>query len=428
MNQDTPVPPLLLARRYRVRILGEVQRMGPDGVALDDHFDRSCEQPILVVLALNTRKPCRAGLLKVAGFEFPSAPDNDLQRAISRIRGKASLGPRRLPIPHRSMQDTYYLDLPWWEVDATSFVMATRDVEALSASEIEHLLGLWQADPRELYPSVPEPEWRQLFAAARVLDRHIQTLPRAEREQLTNLNTYRAEVMHTTNVGIGQESTKKSVLVIEDNSSVASLIADMLSDYRVHIVSSMRDSLEFLREHHGQIDGAVIDLHLDDEKLDYSGLTVLERMSSDHAEVPRLLITSSTIQGSVEKFKAEYGLSEIVFKAPEEKAIPHLLIAVERMINNRRLRRIAQFNADTAAIGRAIGGRLTEHRRNYRLQRSETAMVAAERTLADLEAFHESCETFEAELGSIEDVELDQRMRAFLDRFKNYRKGRPSSS
>ncbi|MGH3549890.1 MAG: response regulator [Pseudonocardiaceae bacterium] len=428
MTHDTPVPPPLLARRYRVRILGEVQRMDSDGIALEDHFDRSCEQPILVVLALNTRKPCRASLLKVAGFEFPSAPDNDLQRAISRIRGKASLGARRLPIPHRSMQDTYHLDLPWWEVDATSFVMATRNVETLSAVEIEHLLGLWQADPRELYPSVPQSEWRQLVAATGELDRHIQTLPRAEREGLTNLNTFRAEVMHTTNVGLGQEATKKSLLVIEDNSTVAGLIADMLSDYRVHIVSSMRDSLEFLREHHGQIDGAVIDLHLDNEKLDYSGLTVLERMSSDHAEVPRLLITSSTIQGSVEKFKAEYGLSEIVFKAPDEKAIPHLLIAVERMINDRRLRRIAQFNADTAAIGRAIGGRLTAHRRKYRLHHNEAAMAAAERTLADLEAFHESCETFEAELGSIDDAELDQRIRAFLARFENYEKGRPSGS
>lgn len=428
MTHDTPSPPTLVARRYRVRILGEVRRMDSDGIALDDHFDRSSEPPILVVLALNTRRPCRASLLKVAGFEFSSAPDNDLQRAISRIRGKALLGSKRLPIPHRSMQDSYYLDLPWWDVDATSFVMATRDLEALSTLEIDHLLGLWQADPRELYPSVPQSEWRALFAAAAELDHHIQQMARAERDRLTNLNTFRTEVMHTTNVGPGHRATKKFILVIEDNSSVASLIAGMLSDYRVHIVSSMRDSLEFLREHPGQLDGAVIDLHLDNEKLDYSGLTVLERMSRDHGEVPRLLITSSTIQGSMEKFKAEYGLSEIVFKAPGEKAIPHLLAAVERMINDRRSRRIAQFNADVAAIGRTIGRRLTGHRRKSRLQPSETATAAVERALADLETFHESCEIFEAELGNIEDAELNERIRAFLARFENYGTRRSASS
>jgi hypothetical protein len=135
MTHDTAPP--LLARRYRVRILGEVQRADPDGIELDDHFDRSSEPLILVVLALNTRRPCRASLLKTAGFGFSSVSDNDLQRAISRIRGKASLGSKRLPIPHRSIQDSYYLDLPWWEVDATSFIVASRDLNALSATEID---------------------------------------------------------------------------------------------------------------------------------------------------------------------------------------------------------------------------------------------------------------------------------------------------
>jgi hypothetical protein len=222
MTHDTPSPPTLVARRYRVRILGEVQRMDSDGIALDDHFDRSSEPPILVVLALNTRRPCRASLLKVAGFEFSSAPDNDLQRAISRIRGKSSLGSKRLPIPHRSMQDSYYLDLPWWDVDAASFVMATRDLEALSTFEIDHLLGLWEADPRELYPSVPPSEWRPLFDAAAELDRHIQQMPRVERERLTNLNTFRAEVMHTTNVSPSQHTTKKSILRV----GMASVLVD----------------------------------------------------------------------------------------------------------------------------------------------------------------------------------------------------------
>jgi hypothetical protein len=251
--------------------------------------DRTVTQPkvaaLLVRLAL-------ARDMRVSSTELLQAqrtPSKDaLERAFSDLREYG------VPVPHRGRGPLYVLELSRNQVDALHFVDGVGALaDTAPAEDIDPLLAMWRADPRDLHQGVPPGLWRPVSDALDRLVCAVEELRERTRE-LRHLLAF-AQVFPTdgrlTAIG-GPPVRKRRLLIVEDQ--IGDVFVDHLGDFDCVLVQSLKYFWGLVAAGPLEFDCALVDQHLNDRMNDYGGKTVCEYLR-DNTTIPTIYMSVSKL-------------------------------------------------------------------------------------------------------------------------------------
>lgn len=294
----------------------------------------SRQQSILLARLLLDDKPLAVGEL-MAYLRDGSAP-GALHTAMSKLRSR--LKPYEVELPkHDRRRNTYAPPTGPLTFDAVRF---TEDVRALAEApdpaKVDHLLGMWQGDPFELYPNLRGKHWRALREAHDMLVRHADSLLRGGAD-LPAWESFAAHFPNHHLVGqvrrplVRRTLPRRRLLIVEDR--LGPYLKKRLGGYDCTFLESIEDWRDLAQHGPLDFDGALVDLNLkklndDEDGIDdgYEVLTGLKKLG-----IPRLLMTAFPPPGDHNLLRDRYGLFTIYVKNKDTEA-PDIRDVVEKML------------------------------------------------------------------------------------------------
>ncbi|MDQ7909842.1 response regulator [Phytohabitans sp. ZYX-F-186] len=408
------------ASPHRVKLLGELQVFSAAGEAMTLPVDHVMQR-LLVVMALRAGKPRRTDELIAAVWPGNNSINRDaksLETPVSRLRGKLGM-----PIPPRRGNSFYRLDLARHQVDALEFVDVVRG-DRLDLREIQRLLRMWRGDPRVIFGELPVAEWDGLSRAIGRFSEHLRRLSAADRRELgTSLETISDVLPEIADAAlppaISTLRRQRRLLIVEDEINVAKMLASILYDYHTTIAVSLEEAMQVLTEQLAEFDGALIDLHLTERRMDSAGLEVLSYIRDRRPDLPRLLITASPPSGSLEQLRRTYGIMDALIKGADGYSAAGVRDVVGFMFNESeeasRRRAKSKFESHAVQIQRDLMQRTIAARRGIRSER--TSYTELDRCMARLVAFERDSEEMRQNLSAATITDLDRLISEFVARW-----------
>jgi CheY-like chemotaxis protein len=405
---------------HRVRLLGELQVFDQAGALLTVPADRVMQR-LLVALALRAGRPRGTEeLVSIVwtGTDAFNRGAQSLETPVSRLRNKFGL-----PIPNRRGENYYRLDLGRTQVDALDFIDTVR-ADRLGYEEIARLLALWRNDPRYVYANLPSTEWNPLLRAVDQLAEHVVQLSPTEQRKLAPALDRFKEILPDRTAALEAVTVvpvprQRRLLIVENQESVARMLAAILSDYHTTIATGLDDAMEILSASLAELDGALIDLHLT-ENQDSAGLELLSFIRDRRPDLPRMLITASPPPGSQLQMRRTYGIVDILIKGANGYSANGVRDVVGLMFDESteaaRKRAGAAFESHASRLQRGLNRNVIAARRGIR-SGDNTAYDRLNHWSDRLEAFERETEDIRQALATAPVAELDRHITTFVERW-----------
>jgi CheY-like chemotaxis protein len=295
-----------------------------------------------------------------AGWDNDTGDRNDLQPAISRLRGPAGVYGKdgQLPITMDRLNRTYCLELQRSDVDAWHFVDRVHAGLRPDPVELDRLCQLWRGDPFKTNATVPTHIWEPLRGPLATFKAFLRTQPARVTDQITDRHRFWALWQEPTPLG-------RRILIVDDDVTFVESLRSLLTGYECVCAYSMPEAIAALATHVDRpFAGALVDLHLTGDT-DARGIAVLDEMARTTPDLPRMLISRNPLDDSQMEAVRRYGLFDMVVKRrTSNDAAPRLRGLVEEMVSDplRPLRTAAKVKL--ADLDRAIMRALAQAQRS----------------------------------------------------------------
>ncbi|WP_326645145.1 hypothetical protein OG884_12270 [Streptosporangium sp. NBC_01755] len=304
MNEHAPI---------EIAVLGEINiRMGEKTTPLT-------RQPaaVLLLLALAGGPVSRRELWQSVKGDR-GIQEKTIEKHVSDLKTKHHV-PIASARPHGMAG--YRLDLERCVVDAVRFIKGAERLDGAGPGHLDELMGLWRADPHELYPGLEERWWRPLIEARDRIVWHVHRMDPDERAALARLGAFTACFPHERAIDRIRPGDRKRLLIVDDDVVVSQDIHRLLKPYYVCKVLTGEDVLEQWERliDDPELDtfhGALIDLHLTGSLNDQRGYGIVEHLR-DFTDIPAALVTANAMDVShrhQQTTMEEYRLVDIVPK------------------------------------------------------------------------------------------------------------------
>jgi CheY-like chemotaxis protein len=382
---------------FRVRLLGPFERFTPDGRLIEpqpNNRPRPEDARLLATLVLHrVGHPVPEDDLLRAGWDNDTGGRDDLQPALSRLRGSVSVYGKdgQLPIAMTRVNRTYTLDLPREAVDATYFI------DQVNAGLPDHepgllgaLCGLWRGDPFKVHGNVPDHIWAPLLRALKEFQAHLRTMQ-------TTLSPRIGDWERFWSLWDDAPPPQPRILVVDDDRSFVESLERILTGYECDCAYTVDQALRKITAYDQRpFEAALVDLHLTPDGADALGVTVLEEMLRSTPEVPRLLLTRNPPEQSQIEAVRKYGLVDVYKKRETASAggpSPQLRSVVDGMLKDRAVSLRTDAEREITRLDKRIGRALAGARRQ--------GLVARVEALTELhQRWSEEAEEFEARIES----------------------------
>lgn len=373
-----------------MRLLGTFERYTPDGrliTAQPTNRARPEDARLLAMLALHrVGHPVPEDDLLRAGWDHDTGGREDLQPALSRLRGSVSVYGKdgQIPITMTRVNRTYTLDLPREAVDATYFIDRVKAGLPDDPSALGALCSLWRDDPFTIHGNVPDHIWAPLVRALEDFRDHLRTMQTTLAPRISDWERF-------WSLWDDMPPPQLRILIVDDDRSFVESLQAILTGYECDCAYTLDQALRKIAAYDQRpFDAALIDLHLSADGADALGVTVLEEMLRSTPDVPRILLTRNPFEHGQVEAARKYGLVDVYKKRDGSAAggaSPELRSVVDAMLKDRTVALRTEAESEITRLDRRIGRALAAAKREGRPERVEMLTELHQRWCAEADGF-----------------------------------------